>query len=195
VDIWDPAKLALFALFVVPGFIAIKTYQLLFPGVQRPASEQIIDAVAYSVINYTVWWLPTGTVQKELATPSGGFCHFVYAALVMFVSPVLLVFAWRFIRTREFVKRNAPHPVAKPWDFVFSQREACWMRVVLKNGSMLGGWFGEKSFASSAPAEEQLFLEQAWVISAEGTFERPVERTAGLLVSASEISHIELIQR
>ncbi|EPN9988960.1 DUF6338 family protein, partial [Vibrio cholerae] len=47
------------------------------------------------------------------------------------------------------------------------------------------------SFASSSPAEEQLYLEQTWKLGDDGSFERAINQTAGVIILTSEISHIE----
>lgn len=57
-DIWQADKLFLFIAFVMPGFISIKCYQLFHPGIVRNVADQIVDAIAYSCINYSLFlWL------------------------------------------------------------------------------------------------------------------------------------------
>lgn len=51
-DIWELNKLILFIAFVVPGFVSLKVYELLLPRAPRDAPQQVVDAVAYSSINY-----------------------------------------------------------------------------------------------------------------------------------------------
>lgn len=50
-DIWSSDKLVLFVGFVIPGFVSLKTYQLLFQSPSSNPSDQLIDAVAYSCLN------------------------------------------------------------------------------------------------------------------------------------------------
>ncbi|MGY0559808.1 DUF6338 family protein [Luteimonas sp. A277] len=59
-DIWEVEKLSLFLAFVIPGFISIKCYQVAFPGTARGSAEQLLDAIAYSCINYAVLAIPIG---------------------------------------------------------------------------------------------------------------------------------------
>ena len=71
-DIWEVDKLVLFIAFVIPGFISIKTYQLAFPGIDRATSDQLIDAVAYSSINYAILIFPitaNGASGLDQVTP------------------------------------------------------------------------------------------------------------------------------
>jgi hypothetical protein len=191
-DIWDPNKLSLFIQFVVPGFIAIKWYQLLYPGTSRPASDQIVDAVAYSCINYAIWSIPMGHVQNIVKSNGWSPCDVLFYILVMFISPILLVELWKRIRTSARFQKNAPHPIGKPWDFVFQQRKWYWMKVTLKDGTVIGGKFGDKSFASSAPDEEQLYIQETWVLDEDGAFIRRKNDTAGVIVVSAEIASIEL---
>ena len=43
--------LTLFLFFVVPGFIAMKVYDLLVPAERRNFGEAIVDVVTYSIFN------------------------------------------------------------------------------------------------------------------------------------------------
>lgn len=85
-----------------------------------------------------------------------------------------------------------PHPIQKPWDFVFSQRRSCWIIVTLKDGEKVAGKFGHNSFASSAPSEEQIYLEEEWLLNEDGGFERQAEQSAGIIILSSEIRSVEL---
>lgn len=60
-------------------------------------------------------------------------------------------------------------------------------------GAKLGGRFADQSFASSVPAEEQIHLEETWVLNDDGTFARPKQQSAGLLVMGRDIAYLELM--
>lgn len=62
-DIWEADKLVLFIAFVVPGFISLKTYALLQPTQVKDTSQQLIDAVAYSSVNYALLLGPMYAVE------------------------------------------------------------------------------------------------------------------------------------
>ena len=191
-DIWDVDKLALFIAFIIPGFISIKAYQLLFPSATIATSDQLVDAIAYSSINYAILIFPILGIESSQLKTIHPFLYYVFYIFVLFLAPILWVFIWRLLRTREFFQRNAPHPTAKPWDYVFSQRKPCWVKVHLKDGTIIAGRYAEKSFASSAPAEEQIYLEETWILNENGGFERAKNNTTGVIILSSEISHIEL---
>lgn len=191
-DIWEIDKLFLFIAFVIPGFISLKFYQLLYPGVLRNASDQLVDAVAYSCVNYALLlWLILIVESSSLQVVHQNF-YYLFYAFVLFVAPIIWVLLWSWLRTRELFQKNAPHPVAKPWDFVFQQRKQYWVIVYLKSGEQIGGKFSTKSFASSAPADEQIYLEEVWLVE-NRVLQRAVKGSAGVLIGASEISHIEFL--
>jgi hypothetical protein len=192
-DIWSTDKLLLFIAFVIPGFLSIKFYQLIFPGTLRSASDQLVDAVAYSCINYALLFWAIVYVEDHSLRLVHPTLYYLFYVFVLFVSPFLLVLAWRWLRTRELFKGAAPHPTGKPWDYVFAQRKPYWIVIHLKDGRMIGGRYAEKSFAASAPADEQIYLEEAWVVAETGVLERPMKQSAGVIVMASEISYLRLL--
>ncbi len=69
------------------------------------------------------------------------------------------------------------------------------MIVALKDGTKISGSYDSASFASSAPAEEQLYLEEAWVLNDDGGFDRRRESTAGSIILSNEIVTVELFSK
>ena len=190
-NIWEIDKLQIFIMFVIPGFITLKTYELLYPSQIKDSSKQIIDAVTYSCINYALlYWLIVQVETSELKTVHSG----LYTAFYMFVLlifPIIIAFLWKMLRESEYFQKRIHHPTQMPWDYFFAKKECCWVKITLKNGDVIGGYYGTKSFASNAPATEQVYLEQKWVLSDKGAFEREVKNTFGVIILTSEISHIE----
>lgn len=192
-NIWEENKIAIFIAFVVPGFIALKLYEVLSPSPQNDSSKKIVDAITYSCINYGFLSYPIYLVEKFQIHEAHPNLYFLFYSFVLFISPVLLVFAWKKIRELEFVQEHLPHPIQKPWDYVFSKRKTYWVIVNLKNGEKIAGMYGLNSFASSAPAEEQIYLEEHWLLNEDKGFERPVNQTSGIIILTSEILSVELI--
>lgn len=191
-EIWEADKLVLFIAFVIPGFISIKCYQLFYPGVLRNASDQLIDAVAYSCINYALLLWPIMAIEQSVLRTVHPMLYCMFYVLVLFIAPIFWVVLWKWMRTWNIFQKNAPHPVAKSWDFVFQQRKQYWIIVHFKSGEKIGGKYGTKSFASSSPAVEQIYLEEEWLVE-NGVLQRAVKESAGVLIGASEISHIEFL--
>ena len=171
-DIWEIDKLALFFAFVIPGFISIKAYQLAFPGTERATSDQLVDAIAYSSINYALLIFPIISIESGNLQESCRFLYYLFYVFVFFVAPIIWVIIWKYLRTRDFFQRNAPHPTAKPWDYVFAQRKPYWVKVTLKDGTIIAGRYADKSFASSAPDPHQIHLEETCKLNDNGGFKR-----------------------
>ncbi len=193
-NIWDENKLVLFIGFVIPGFIAIKIYDLLNPSTTRDTSKYLIDAIAYSSLNYAFLISPIVYLEKTQIFTESPVLYGLFYFFVLFLFPGFMAWFWSKLRKTEYFQKNAPHPTLKPWDYVFSQRKCYWVKVTLKDGTKLAGPYTEKSFASSAPAEEQIYLEESWVINSEGGLERPKEMSEGVIIMPSEISYVELIR-
>jgi hypothetical protein len=62
------------------------------------------------------------------------------------------------------------------------------------DGEMIGGLFNGKSFASSYPEKEDIYLEELWKIDEDGKFKEKVKSTNGLLVNFEEIKYIEFFK-
>ncbi|WP_409525157.1 DUF6338 family protein [Nitrincola sp. MINF-07-Sa-05] len=193
-SIWDLDKLLLFIAFVIPGFISIKVYELIVPSVTRGSSKQLIDAIAYSCINYALLIWPILEIEASSIRLSHPTAYKLFYLLVLFVFPVIWVVLWRWARGLELIQRNLPHPTGKPWDYVFSQRQWYWVVVTLKDGRKVAGKYGRNSFSSSSPAPEQIYLEETWVINEDGGFDRPRVSTAGTIILADQIATLELFQ-
>lgn len=190
-DIWETSNLILFIGFVIPGFIAIKFYELLIPSSQVDSKKQIIDAIAYSCFNYAIWIGPILSIEASSLRGNYPIVYTGFYMVVLFGSPIIMALLWRAIRTSRAFQTAAAHPTLKPWDYVFFQKKSYWIKITLKDGSKIGGKYSDQSFSSSFPAEEQIFLEESWVINLEGGFERPKNRTAGILIFGSEVACLE----
>jgi len=191
-DIWELEKLYLFILFVIPGFISLKTYDLIYPSGFKDSSKQLIDAIAYSCVNYALVTPLIIGIERSTLPDNHPYWHLAFYSLVLFFSPILIVLIWKQIRNIESIKNIIHHPTEKPWDYVFGKGEHYWVKAVMKDGSTIGGYYGENSHTSSAPALEQIYIEETWVINESGEFERPKKDSAGVIILHDELSHIEL---
>jgi Family of unknown function (DUF6338) len=114
-DIWEANKLVLFIAFVVPGFISLKTYEVLFPGVPKDSSQQLIDAVAYSSINYALLLWPIYMVEKNGILVNYPSLYAVFYVFVLLIAPVAWAYLLRRLRTTQLFQGALPHPIGKPW--------------------------------------------------------------------------------
>jgi hypothetical protein len=191
-DIWSADKIALFIFFVIPGLTSIKIYGLLFPGTDKSTSDVIIDAVAYSCLNLVLCSLLSvcfGLPQFPMFLSTA----VVLAASYLFLVPLATALAWRAIRYQPWMLRYLPHPGHAAWDEAFAKRGPSWIKVFLKDGTVLAGLYSTKSFATSAPCPPQIYLEQSWILNDARGFDRVKKRTNGILIVSDEIAYLEFI--
>ena len=194
-DIWNADKLALFIVFFVPGFISMKVYDLLVPGETRDASKSLLDAISYSTLNFAaLFWL-----IAILQTGDFYHRHFILYSLsvvaIMVVVPACWPFAFLGLSSWRPVGKHLVHPIQKPWDYVFGKRIPFWIIVHLKNGQKIGGFFGPESFASSNPADEQIYLEEVWLLDDAGIFLNVGKNSRVIIIMDDGIRAVEFSSR
>lgn len=190
-EIWEADKLILFIAFVIPGFVSIKIYSLIYPSSQKSSGDQIIDAIAYSCINYALMLWPIYEVENSSLRSKHPTLYIAFYVVVILVVPVALALVLRFIRQVSFMQSLLPHPTHRPWDYVFGLRRSYWVIVTLKDGKKIGGRYCRQSFSSSAPAPEQIYLEETWVVNEDDGLERKRNDSAGILILSAEMVTIE----
>jgi hypothetical protein len=189
-NIWEPKALVLFILFFVPGFIALKVYDLLVPGEVRKPADSVVEAVAYSCVNYAVFsWLIYLDFRFDWANSSPSY-HAGLLVFLLLISPIGLSVGLWYLRQRKFMQRIVRHPLPRPWDYVFSKGEWYWIIIELKDGKRVGGVYNTDSFASSFPHAEQIYLEECWEVS-DRAFLKPIDRSKGIIISNENIRSIE----
>ncbi len=73
---------------------------------------------------------------------------------------------------------------------LFRQGFPAYVRVRLKEGGLVLGWYGQGSFASSDAGNGDLYLEEQWRDD-DGWFAEPLPTTRGVWIRGSEIVSVE----
>lgn len=169
---------------------------LFVPGERRDFSKSFLEAMGYSALNFALLSWLIFLIHKKQLYESHEVWYFFLIFIIMFVAPVLWTFLLIRLRSWRRVAKYVVHPIQKPWDYVFGKGESHWIIVHLKDGRRIGGKYHDrkKSFVSSAPADEQIYLEEVWKLDSEGSFIKPVERSAGVIVLRDEILAVEFFK-
>lgn len=198
------AQLALLVLVVLPGI----TYQFLrehwrgpVPGERNPG-ERVMRALAASVVLDAIYLITIGPCLTRVFRGIGGDgpSYFIreprlagLLVLGLFVAAPAAAAAgvtyWQ--RRKQRTVRFRPTPTA--WDRVFQERGSCFVRLRLRDGVWIGGWYGTRSYATSYPHPAELYLESAWLMRPDGTFHRRIEETGGLYVRAADTDVLEIL--
>ena len=190
-DIWQIDKLSLFLIFFIPGFISIKIYDLLIPSEKRDFSKSIFEVIGFSAINFAAlsWFI--------ILIHSGNFFrdhriwYFLALLIVIFVIPILWPIVLLKVLFWSPIAKRVIHPILKPWDYIFGRRNAYWVIIHLQDGRKIGGKYDKNSFASSYPAEEQIYLEEVWELDEKSAFKKRIDRSNGIIILGKDISSIE----
>jgi hypothetical protein len=192
-NLWSLNSMLIFIIFAIPGFVALKAYEMFVPGGARADNAtKFIDAVAYSCVIYAIFGVPLYWLLMSEWARKNPTVSTLALTLVFFGVPVIAAALWRLMRQSKLFQSIAPHPTLKPWDYVFSQRKPYWIKVHLTDGHIYAGKFSANSFASSPPADEEIFLEECWLLNEKGGFDRAKKRSAGLLLLKGQIKAVEL---
>ncbi len=127
---------------------------------------------------------------------------FIFSWLgILLIGPVLEGFAFNWLvnstlyrRIFSLLKLKNICLIPKAWDYHFGKEEPYWVLITLKDGKKIGGFLGTHSFASSFPAEEDLYIEELWVIDEEGKFKERIENSGGCLIRRNDINFIEFFK-
>ncbi|HEX8232366.1 MAG TPA: DUF6338 family protein [Caulobacteraceae bacterium] len=86
---------------------------------------------------------------------------------------------------------NPIHGIPTAWDWSFHQASSgAWLLITLKDGSEVAGLYGEQSFASTSPAERDIYLERVYARVDGGAWE-PLPEDRGILLRGEEIRFVE----
>ena len=191
-DIFKIDTLQLILIFFVPGLISMKVYDLFIPSGRRDYLKSTLEAVSFGLINFTILHWPIATIHSNDYQKEHPILYYIFFILIVFIAPVIWTLFYRYILSIKFISNHIVHPVDKPWDYVFGNKKSYWVIIHLKDGRRIGGKFDSESFASSFPAQEQIYLQELWKLDENGKFMNKVKQSEGIIISSTEFQSIEL---
>jgi hypothetical protein len=182
-------------MFFLPGFISLKIYDLFVPNDRRDFSKQFLDAVAYSLINFVIL-IPLFDNFLGALGHNQWLLVWLYGVLFALVGPIFWPLIYIKLTKWKSISKHIVAPIKKPWDWFFSKKEPLWTIVELSDGRKIGGIFAKNSYASSYPAEEQIYLEKVWKLDNEGKFLKNgrINGSKGIIILGKDISSIEFFE-
>jgi hypothetical protein len=197
-----PEGVVLILLLVVPGFVYTKFYDALAPGEREDIGQVAIDILGWSFLLLLLWYWPFAALYEardSLGTWLRYLLVFLLTVVAVFLTPLGAAYLMYRIRHRDLLKRvtggEASHPAPTAWDWFFSERaDNYYVRLHLKSGEKVGGYYGENSFATSFPHEQEVYLEEAWRLDEDGNFTEQIEGTKGTLVRKDDYTLLEIFE-
>lgn len=184
--------------FIMPGFVTDYIISFAAPRQKREPLETTLTAITFSSINYAMFvWL-----VLIITRPGFYSTHEITAIIcwlfILLVAPVLEGFLFVRLTNSEtgqklfrFLKPRNVRLIPTAWDFIFSQEKPAWVLITLVDDTMIGGYYGADSYATSFPHEQELYIEAVWHLGENGSFEAPVENSSGCLIRIKNIKYIE----
>jgi len=168
----------------------MQIYRLIMPAKDINWSNSIIEGFFYGFLNL-ILSLPL-TIPVYTSTVKNIWGQWS----LLLISFLLLPMIWPFILSKIFnskkisSKLNIPFPTS--WDYFFNKREPLFILIHLKNGGLIGGYYGDNSYTTAYPNDGEIYLEAVYKVNKEGTFGKPIDETKGLLIRKDQYSYIEL---
>ena len=88
--------------------------------------------------------------------------------MVLLMLPVVWPLLYRSLLKWQWLASKIQLPYLTAWDFFFDRRVPVFVLVQLRNGSMLGGYYGFQSYATSFPTEGDIYLETVYEVDEDG---------------------------
>lgn len=183
--------------FLVPGFVMNSVISAFQPQKELKEKITFLRYLTLSSINYALWsYLIYIISQKEFSDQSPKLTAFIWFAII-FISPVIVGAFIGIIKRKEWMRKllqktgiNTVHPIPVAWDYIFSKTEQpVWLLVTLKDNNLIGGYFGDKSFAGNNIDGKDVYIQEVYKVS-DGQWQK-VEQSGGMWIAADKIKHIE----
>lgn len=199
--------LLIIALILSPGY--------LFTTVVR---RSVAYAWETSELRLVLTTITAGTLIQLLGTPLGtiGLINHYFAGtlmqnlsdllkwalLVCVALPVLsgAFFGWLIARTPvdhvlEKFGLGFYDRTPSAWDYAAQEHDGVWVRIHLKdNLGIIAGKFGQDSFASLDPKRPDIYLQEAWLVDADGNFVTPVVDSLGVWVAHDVMAYAHFLE-
>lgn len=194
---WDTDP-AYFLFFFIPGFVMIIFYNWLkksLPNTQEQKDVPLYMCLGYSSIYFFIWFPILAFLSAITFNQTHKYVYYILLMLLFIITPAILTVGYLKANTKiKTYVYNVESPSIRPWDCVFKELEPCYARVYLKDGNVVGGKYSDKSFASAYPYEEQIYLEEIWILNENGEFQTALPGSKGMIILHDEIASIEFLR-
>jgi len=190
-------QLLILLVFVIPGAVyqAVRSRLLGPTPDEQDVTNRVLRAIGFSAGLNAIYALLLGPslVRVVRDAPTNPRTIALLGLILMVVVPVSLAYV-NYLRFRQGLTLKTTYdPTPSAWDFMFQNREECFVRVRTQDGQWVGGWFGQDSYASSFPDPRDLFIQAAYHMKPDGSFGERLEGTLGVYVRCTEADVVEFL--
>ncbi len=191
--IQNKETLFLTAIFILPGFISTAIVRKANPLGKSQIARYLLECLAFSIVNIVIFaW-----AYYFIFLIHNKWLFLIIVVLVLLISSVFIGLLSAYIIQNGLVDKCMKKFKIKPinstpssWDYFFSKGKVCFIIVTMKNGAMIAGYYGEKSFASSSMDERDIYIEKGFYIDENGKWIEDDE-SEGFYVNSKDIEYIE----
>lgn len=210
-------SLVLIVLAVLPGLTYVLSFERQAGRYGVTLADRVlrlifVSAVFHVVVGWFEYWVYRSVLAGYQEISAGQFAVLwlgvIFIVIVPAAAGTLIGSLYRTRRTRDsllWIRRwlsqereekildflLGQEPAPRAWDDYFSSHPASYLRIGTKDGTLLAGRFANRSYAAGFPQDPDLLLEEAWQLSENGEFLRPLGYA--LYVGAREISWMEIV--
>ena len=191
----DFANVQLVVAFIIPGLIISYVRARFISGRIEKASDALLSYLSLTIVYYGlaipfiafILELPPGLLKSVLwwcliAVGPAGFGLFL---------GIVVQYGW-LRRIAHKLGLRPVHSTPNSWDWRFGCCGAKqFIMVTMSDSATVTGIFGPESFASSDPAERDIYIEELWDIPEDGGAWTPRVNRQGILIPAKEIRHVQ----
>lgn len=169
-------------------------YRVIFAAREIDWKGGLVQALFYSSLNLAVCLPLLVPIHRGDFIEKHPFWYTAGLMLVLLVLPVVWPLLYRSLLKWQWLTSKIQLPYPTAWDFFFDRREPVFVLVQLKNGSMLGGYYGFRSYATSFPTEGDIYLETVYEVDKAGTFKEPIGDSHGAIIRKDQYELIEFFK-
>lgn len=195
--------------FVLPGFVALRYAEQTYRT--RPEEgvlDRLLSALYFSLLTYAVIAVGSALLLdadtrdvRDLWRGRKPYKSYLALAGAGIVIPLIIAELsrrWNRSRLRRWIMRQADidpaHRTPSGWEHFFLQGRWAYLRATLKDGRVVGGFYGPNSFAGYTAEKPDLYLEERYQLNGEDWFDGPAPGTLGLYIRADEIVSVEFYE-
>lgn len=182
--------------FFIPGFIYIGVLSNFVP-IYRESDKPTIF-MKYIIATAIIYMVSSPLIYLLIANNNIIF-KYLLLFVILFIIPTILSVVRAYTIQYGTIKKICDkchlriiNPIPTGWDWKFSRINSCFVIITLKDGSEIGGLFGENSMASSDANQRDIYVEKVYKIIKDGPWEE-VENSQGIYVYQDQIAYVEFL--
>lgn len=207
-DIFNPNTFDFFARYFLAGFILSTVRARYVIGEKPGASEVVYEAIILSLLNQLIfqalaslasWLQPHAVGLPPVAWAYEAADHFAFQIETLLQPALLGVLSGYALRSNwnlpilRHLAMPIVHPTLRAYDYAFGDITTDrFVIVTYHDGTLIYGYFGASSLASSAPDRGDIYLERLYDV-VEGVW-TPTEPPKSALLMLRDVRTIEFIE-